>query len=600
MTIERFVEAIEPIVEGKPAEEGNRRAGGNPRGARTRQFTVVAQDPSVHVSTTNPTILSSVVEIPAEKYLPGPRGIRFQVVDLDTASGKVGPQQTMELTDPKQDAVARAIAAGSFDAAARAQNVYVVAARTLSIFEQALGRRIPWSFPGHQLYLLPAAMQEAQAFYDPDMNGILFGSFGGARDGTGRSYTCLSYDIVAHETTHAILDGMRHRFTEPGLPDQAAFHEALADIVALLSVFSMKEVPQRLLDRQGVGAFLPPAMLTLEALQNGPLFGLAEELGAADDDHRGDALRRSVTMPPGTAWQTDPSYREPHQRGEVLVAAVSRTLLRMWHERLVKLVQRGAPVSVQLAAEEGAKSASHLLSMCIRAIDYTPPIEFLFEDFLDAIIASDTEVAPEDDHHYRKALTDVFTSYGICDPVDIDQDVSRPEGRLDYSSLHLDELKNDPDEVFRFIWENARALDIKTQYYLAVETVEPARRVGPDGFVVYETAASYVQLLDGSVARLARLAESQGGKLEIPPGLDPATRLQIQGGGALIFDEFGRAKFHQRKSIFGWKRQSDRLAYLVEKGKKSRRGAFGFSDGTSLGQRFRLLHMPSDVAAEEW
>jgi hypothetical protein len=586
MTIERF---IEPLIEGER------------RPSRTHQFTVVAQDPSVRVSAVDPAILSSVVEIPAEKYLSGPRGVRFQVVDVDTATGTVVTQSEMEIVDdPKLDPVGRAVAAGTFDAKARAQNVYVVAARTLATFEQALGRRIPWSFSGHQLYLIPAAMQEAQAFYDPDTNGILFGSFGGKADGTGRSYTCLSYDIVAHETTHAILDGMRHRFTEPGLPDQAAFHEALADIVALLSVFSMKEVPERLLDRKGMGPFLSPDMVTLEALQNGPLFGLAEELGAADEDHRGDALRRSVKMPPGTEWKTDPHYREPHQLGEVLVAAVAQTLLRMWHERLVKLVKEDTPVSLQLAAEEGAKSASHLLNMCIRAIDYTPPIEFLFEDFIDAIIASDTEVAPADEHHYRDALKEVFESYGIMDPLDIDQDVSTPEGRLDYGSLHLDELRNDPDEVFRFVWENAKPLGIKTKYYLSVETVEPARRVGPDGFVVYETAASYVQLLDGSAANLKKLAQEQGEDLTIPPGLDPSTRVQIQGGGALIFDEFGRAKFHQRKSIFGWKRQSDRLAYLVEKGKKNRKGAFGFSDGSSLGQRFRLLHLPSDVAAEEW
>jgi hypothetical protein len=552
------------------------------------------------VSTKDPTILSSVVEIPAERYLPGPRGARFQVVDLDTASGKVGPQTIMELGEPETDPVARAIAAGSFDAAARAHNVYVVAARTLSLFEQALGRRIPWSFPGHQLYLVPAAMQEGQAFYDPDTNGILFGAFGGRADGSGRAYTCLSYDIVAHETTHAILDGMRHRFTEPGLPDQAAFHEALADIVALLSVFSLPEVPRHLLDRDGDRDFLPDDMVSIGALEQTALFGLAEQLGAADEDHRGDALRRSVTMPPGSTWRADPRYREPHQLGEVLVAAVARTLLEMWHGRLTKLHQEGTPISTQLAAEEGSKSAQHLLNMCIRAIDYTPPIEFLFEDFLDAIIAADKEVAPNDEHHYRDILTTVFGQYGIEDPPDAEDDVSTPAGRLDYSALHLDELKNDPDEVFRFIWENAGALDLHTEYYLAVETVEPARRVGPDGFIVFETAASYVQLLDGSVASLAKLAERQGQALVIPDGLDPETRIQIQGGGALIFDEFGRAKFHQRKDIFGWKRQSDRLAYLVDKGKRNRKGAFGFSEGTSDALRFQLLHQPSDVAAEEW
>src|SRR5438093_1569463 len=52
----------------------------------------------------------------------------------------------------------------------------------------------------------------------------------------------LSHDIIAHETTHALLDGMHSRFIEPTHPDALAFHEAFADIVALFQHFSFPEV----------------------------------------------------------------------------------------------------------------------------------------------------------------------------------------------------------------------------------------------------------------------------------------------------------------------------------------------------------------------
>ena len=54
-------------------------------------------------------------------------------------------------------------------------------------------------------------------------------------------FTCLSHDIVAHETTHALLDGMHRQFTSRN-PDVLAFHEAFADIVALFQHFSQPEV----------------------------------------------------------------------------------------------------------------------------------------------------------------------------------------------------------------------------------------------------------------------------------------------------------------------------------------------------------------------
>ena len=90
-------------------------------------------------------------------------------------------------------------------------------------------------------------MQQANAYYSPQAHGILFGYFTANKTGQGRNlpgqlvFTCLSQDIIAHEVTHAVIDGIRTYFTEPTNPDVLAFHEGFADLCALFSHFSQKE-----------------------------------------------------------------------------------------------------------------------------------------------------------------------------------------------------------------------------------------------------------------------------------------------------------------------------------------------------------------------
>lgn len=552
---------------------------------RTIDMTIVAQDPAVRDA--HGDVLKATVPVPADLLLGGPQSHRFHVIDFDISTRRLGPPTDLSLgpfLDPDDETILG-------DPHFHAQNVYAIGARTLGAFESALGRRVPWSFPGHTLFLVPHALAEANAFYSDDDNAVLFGYF--PASGGANVYTCLSHDIVAHETTHAVLDGLRHRYEEPGLPDQPAFHEAFADIVALLSVFSAGEIVRHLLGEPDPQGRISAEIVGLEALERNALLGLAEQMGEEVHAERGTALRRSVELPSSDAWKSDPAYREPHRRGEVLVAAVMRTLLRMWEERLRPLIH-GDGLDRTRAAEEGSKSADHLLGMVIRSIDYLPPVEFEFEDFLDAIMVSDEELAPEDAHAYRDALTNAFGLFGIVRPQGRTIDLSSEPTRPRYRHLHFGALRTDPDEVFRFMWENAGLLELDATYYTSVEAVRPAIRVGPDGFVVSESVADYVQILIGSAAELA----AKG--LELPPGLPATTPVKIFGGGTLIFDEFGGAKFHQRKPLSDWDRQSRRLAYLVGSGLRDPRGRYGFSFGTRLGQRFAEFHRPDTRAAEDW
>lgn len=573
------------------------------RKQRMVPLTVIAMDPSVRAL--DGSVLTTRVAVTADRLEAGPRSHRFHVVDYDTTTRTANRPADLQASDGNGGWRWRDLAQGldsrqlETDPAFRAQNVWAIATRTLDTFEQALGRRLPWSFTGHHLYLVPGAFAEPNAYYASEDRAVLFGYVprGGGKPPV---HTALAMDVVAHEVTHAILDGLRPRLAEPGLPDQQAFHEGFADVVALLSVLSSEEVVQHVLGTPDALGRISEVRVEPVALKSGVLFGVARQLGATLDGDRSQALRRSVELGPTTTWRDDPSYDEPHRRGEILVAAVTQTLLGMWVDRLQAL-RHGGGLDRNRAAEEGAKAARHLLAMSLRAIDYSPPVELEFADFVDALLVADEVVAPDDQHDYRTALKESFRAFGIettprMDPI-IDLDdagAQRASGpRPLYDKLNFDALRVDADEIYRFIWQNAGFLGLDLDFHLHVERVRHATRVGPDGLVVSEILADYIQSVSATLAHFGRLGA------RLPDGIDKRTAVQMWGGGVIVFDQFGRAKFHQRKLLQDWGgRQSDRLDYLVSHGLADSRRRFGFSYGERRGQRFSALHTAS--SAEAW
>jgi hypothetical protein len=188
----------------------------------TRKMSVVAQDPSF--VRTDGRILMAQLDVPAEELSPGPIGYRVQVVDYDSSSGEYhGAHVLPEADDDEPRAWREGRPAIVTDRRFHAQNVYALVMKTLARFEFALGRRVGWSFKVHQLKVAPHGVLDANAFYSDRDEGLVFGYFPDAND--RNVYTCLSQDIVVHETTHALLDALRERYLDPSGPDQAAFHE---------------------------------------------------------------------------------------------------------------------------------------------------------------------------------------------------------------------------------------------------------------------------------------------------------------------------------------------------------------------------------------
>jgi hypothetical protein len=258
-------------------------------------------------------------------------------------------------------------------------------------------------------------------------------------------------------------------------------------------------------------------------------------------------------------------FQEPHRRGELLVAAVLNAFLDVWLARLAKIgpIRRGKK-DRSIVRDEGARVAGHLLTMAIRALDYCPPTDLTFSDYLSALLTIDREVVPDDyAYGYRKWLLKNFNDFGIqqAGETDVDGTWKRCDVELIYSRNHYDSMLRDPEEVFRFIWENRKTLKIDEDSYIEVQSVRPSIRVGPDGFVLHETVAEYIQILTLQADELKR-------KLGITPPkrIDPQRRIRIFGGGALIFDEYGQLKYQIANRIENTKWQQARLDYLAATG----------------------------------
>jgi hypothetical protein len=278
--------------------------------------------------------------------------------------------------------------------------------------------------------------------------------------------------------------------------------------------------------------------------------------------------------------------------------------------------------------EEGADVADRLLTMAIRALDYTPPVHLEFADYLNAIITADAEIRPDDSRfRFRKHLRENFAAYGIepskgkevptlttaqmkartaagqqvAEAPKFEAEPSEPGAwapvtglQLSYERTHFEPIVREADEVFRFVWENRKPLKLYEAAFTKVLSVRPCLRIAPDGFALKETVAEFYQVLRLRTSELGTLG------IELEKGTIPEDAIvPLYGGGTLIFDEFGRLRFYIHNSLDNPERQTRRLRHLAS------RGFFRGHDGEDARANFAELHRqraldPDSDPSEEW
>ena len=339
-------QAYEIDVDRVTRQAARRQSPRDQRGPLVRPLRVFTLDPSVSDRLGG----IATVQVPYERLEPGPVGALFEI--RSDGAPKPLTASPLDLDDPlllMSSGLAPTPSNGRF----HLQMVYAVCSLTYAAFRRALGREICWAIPSSEagrirLVVKPFGFRGRNAGYNRETGDLTFGYFNAGREPAGFTVqkglvcTALSHDIIVHETTHALLDGLRSSFLQPTNVDVPAFHEGFADLVALFLHFSYTEVVERAINSAASsGSSL--SLLTDIAREFGYTRSTpgAERALRSGIDVDGLAAFDSDTLPTrkGGPVVYDPSL-EPHVLGSVLVSAVFEafmTVVRRKTERFFRL-----------------------------------------------------------------------------------------------------------------------------------------------------------------------------------------------------------------------------------------------------------------------
>ncbi len=515
----------------------------------------------------------ALLNVPYESLRPGPEGRLFKVDGGD-------PQQHARYREADLDEPAALLRGGFAPSPSEPrfhqQMVYAVCSSVYATFRRALGRQVAWGFTREddqaRLVLKPFAFKGTNAYYDKDQGALCFGYDVAPECGRGIRtlpggyvFTCLSHDVIAHEMTHALLDGMRSHFSVPSGPDVAAFHEGFADLVAIFQRLSYRELVTTAI-RKSRGQLKQAPLLT----------DLARQLGHAKG--RKAALRSALTLDPPAQYD---DQSPPHLLGAVLVCAVFEAYLTIFERKtasLLRLASNGTgvpppgelpPDLVDMLAHTASSLASHFLSLIIRAVDYCPPVGIRLGEYLRALITADHDLVPDDPWAYREALIDAFSRRNVyprhvatlAEEALLWRPTRRamaPVTELDFAHLKfsgdpacaateqeltrqaraLGEFATRPEHLHEFGLLSpiaAQALGARAELP-EVQSIRSTRRIGPDGQIVFDLVAEITQIL-------------------VTRANDEAASYRLIGGATVILGPEGEVRYVISKSAVG----SDRL-----------------------------------------
>lgn len=280
---------------------------------------------------------------------------------------------------------------------ALAATCYVTLCNTLAYVASQADKPIEGWPSTSVLNVLPNAGKQLNAFYD--RKSLQF--FGLTHPAIGGTVTTAeSTDIIAHELGHAVLDCYRPEMFNVPFVEVDSFHEAFADLTAMLHLLTYDEVIDHVLTETGG-----------DLRKSNVVSRLAEEVGGAIAKLAGDrdpsCLRDAVNgfnyVSPSTLPKDAPQNQlaaECHSFGRIFLGAFYDVFVMVYEDQKAGLAPRDA---VKAARD-------YLARYTLKAVVNVPVNANFYESVAKTLLWADVVLS---DRKYHDRMHQIFIARGL-------------------------------------------------------------------------------------------------------------------------------------------------------------------------------------------
>ncbi len=274
-----------------------------------------------------------------------------------------------------------------------AVHTFTVVRQVLTMYKRALLRTkirndLSWSWQwgaNLPIKVYPRAGEEDNAEYNRDRKSLRFFYFHpGNNEALPLVYTCRSFDLVAHETGHAILDALRPGYENSSDPETNGLKEYFGDFTAILTMLSQMDQCEAII-AESKGNLHNESFFTAFAEQYGKVkYGRSTGLRNCDND-----LKLSEVE----------NKEDAHELSQVFTGAV--------YDILVDIFEDYHKPDLYDPAETLFRIGKHMTDLIILSIVHGPTNDATFKNIAEQMIKEEPE------NNWKAIIKRRFTERGV-------------------------------------------------------------------------------------------------------------------------------------------------------------------------------------------